>query len=48
MQLYDRRKKVLKKEGELKKWKEIDFKYMTDESDGDEVKQHKLTWRSDS
>ena len=47
-QLYDRQKStcVMRK----KKWKEIDYRFMTEESDVDEeaVAQHKLPWRSES
>ena len=48
MQLYDRRKKHLKKDKEREKWMQIDYRYMTEESDMDEerVGQHKLPWRS--
>ena len=49
-QLYDRRKKHLRNEKEREKWKEIDYRFMTEESDVDEeaVAQHKLPWRSES
>ncbi|CAI8044653.1 hypothetical protein GBAR_LOCUS24753, partial [Geodia barretti] len=41
--LYERRKRVLKKEKERDRWTAIDFEYMTEESDGEEqVRQHKL------
>ncbi|CAI8019518.1 hypothetical protein GBAR_LOCUS11729 [Geodia barretti] len=46
--LYERRKRVLKKEKKRERWTAIDFKYMTEESDGEEqVRQHKLPWRSE-
>ena len=34
---------------ELQRWNEIDYHYMTEESDNDEggILQHKLTWRSE-
>ena len=49
LQSYDRRKKFLKKEKEREKWSQIDYRYMTEESDSDDViRQHKLTWRSES
>ena len=50
MQLYDRRKKYLRNDKEKEKWKEIDHRFMTEESDVDEeaVAQHKLPWRSES
>ena len=49
MQLYDRRKKTIKKDKELQRWNEIDHHYMTEESDDNEggILQHKLTWRSE-
>ena len=49
-QLYDRRKKYLRNDKEREKWKEIDHRFMTEESDVDEVAvaQHKLPWRSES
>ena len=48
VQLYVSRKKFLKNEQESEKWSQIDFQYMTEESDGDDdcISQHKLTWRS--
>ena len=47
IQLYDRRKRHLK-EKEREKWAQIDYRYMTDESeqDSDTVLQHQLPWRS--
>ena len=50
VQLYDRRKKHLANDKEREKWKQLDHRFMTDESDVDEeaVAQHKLTWRSES
>jgi len=50
MQLYDRRKKYLCNNKEKEKWKEIDHRFMTEESNVDEeaVVQHKLPWRSES
>ena len=49
LQSYDRRKNFLKKEKEREKWSQIDYRYMTEESDSDDViRQHKLTWRSES
>ena len=49
LQSYDKRKKFLKKEKEREKWSQIDYRYMTEESDSDDViRQHKLTWRSES
>lgn len=52
MQLYERRKKVLKTAKEKKKFQQIDYQYMTEESmsegDNDVVRTHKLPWRSDS
>ena len=48
LQLYERRKKVLKSEKETKLWKSIDYNFMTEESDGgDDIRQHSLPWRSD-
>ena len=48
LQLYERRKKVLKSEKETKLWKSIDYNFMTEESDGgDDIRQHSLLWRSD-
>ena len=48
LQLYDRRKKVLKKDRENEKWSQIDHNYMTEESDAESVvMQHKLPWRSE-
>ena len=48
VQLYERRKKVLKSEKETKLWKSIDYNFMTEESDGgDDIRQHSLPWRSD-
>ena len=35
LQLYDRRKKVLKKDREHEKWSQIDHNYMTEESDAE-------------
>ena len=48
MKLYSNQKKVLKKALESEKWAEIDFHYMTEESEGESdcINQHKLTWRS--
>ena len=47
LQLYERRKKVLKSEKETKLWKSIDYNFMTEESDGgDDIRQHSLPWRS--
>lgn len=48
IQLYDRRKKHLRNEKERERWMQIDYRYMTEESDMDEDKvgQHKLPWRS--
>ena len=41
-------KKCLKKDRERKRWEQIDYNYMTEESDAEGViRQHKLTWRSD-
>ena len=42
-------KKTIKKDKELQRWNEIDYHYMTEESDNDEggILQHKLTWRSE-
>ena len=37
LQLYDRRKKVLKKDRENEKWSQIDHNYMTEESDAESV-----------
>ena len=50
VQLYNSRKTVLKKTRESEMWSEIDYKYMTEESEGedDTIKQHKLPWRSRS
>ena len=48
-QLYDRRKKSLKRKEE-EKWGQIDCNYMTEESgdeDGDVIRQHKLVWHSE-
>ena len=46
-QSYDRRKKYLKKK-EREKWSQIDYRYMTEESDSENVVYlHKLTWRSE-
>ena len=48
LQLYERRRKVLKSEKETKLWKSIDYNFMTEESDGgDDIRQHSLPWRSD-
>ena len=48
LQLYERRKKVLKSEKETKLWKSIDYNFMTGESDGgDDIRQRSLPWRSD-
>ena len=38
IQLYDRRKKHLRKDKEREKWMQIDYRYMTEESDMDEEK----------
>ena len=39
---------MLKKDKERERWEQIDFQYMTEESDSDSViHQHKLTWRSE-
>ena len=48
VQLYVSRKKFLKNERESEKWSQVDFQYMTKESDRDDdcISQHKLTWRS--
>lgn len=48
IQLYDRRRRHLK-EKERDKWAQIDYRYMTEESelDSDTVLQHPLPWRSD-
>lgn len=48
MQLYNSRKKFLKKGKECEVWAAIDYNYMTEESDGEDgcINQHKLTWRS--
>ena len=46
MQLYDRHKKTIKKDKELQRWNEIDYHYMTEESEGG-ILQNKLTWRSE-
>ena len=52
IQLYERRKKVLKSTKEKKKFQQIDYKYMTEESvsedDDDVIRTHKLQWRSAS
>ena len=50
MQLYDRRKRHLRSNKEREKWMQIDYHYMTEESDIDEEKvgQYKLPWRSNS
>lgn len=51
MQLYDRRKKCIKKDKEKDKWTKIDYRCMTEESDAsnasDVVHRHKLVWRSE-
>ena len=48
LQLYERRKRVLKKDKERERWEAIGYEYMTEESDGGEqVRQRKLTWRSE-
>ena len=47
--MYERRKKFLKNEEEVKRWSEINECYMTEESDSDSgqnVYRHKLSWRS--
>lgn len=50
LQLYDRRKKLIKKK-EKERWDQLDYRYMTEESDAsdanDTVYQHKLVWRSE-
>ena len=48
--MYNSHKTVLKKTRESEMWSEIDYKYMTEESEGedDTIKQHKLPWRSRS
>jgi len=39
---------VLKRDKEQKRWSQIGYRFMTDESDADDViRQHKLTWRSE-
>ena len=50
IQLYDCRKKHLRNEKERERWMQIDYRYMTEESDMDEDKvgQYKLPWRSNS
>ena len=48
-QLYERRRKLIKGQEETKKWKEIDYHYMTEESDdtdGEKLHTHKHQWRS--
>lgn len=50
LQLYDRRKKMLKSKREKERFQGIDYSYMTEESmseNEDTVRQHKLQWRSD-
>lgn len=49
-QLYHRRKKYLRTQKERERWGQINFHFMTDESDldDDSVAQHKLPWRSES
>ena len=49
-QLYQRRKKYLKNIDETRRWIEITEQYMTEETEsegGEEVRQHKLLWRSE-
>ena len=46
MQEYARRSKHVKPPEE-EKWSQIDYRYMTEESDSEDyVRQHKLEWRS--
>lgn len=48
LQLYERRKKHLK-DDEKERWASVNANYMTEESqaeDGETVRQHHLTWRS--
>lgn len=49
-QLYKKTKAVLKNEKEEKMWHDIDWNFMSEESDGDDgvIVRHKLPWRSQS
>ena len=46
LQLYDRGKKVLKKDWEHEKWSQIDHNYMTERVMLSVVMQHRFPWRS--
>ena len=50
LKLYDRRLKHCKTNKEMKYWKQLDERYMTEESDDDEgaFRTHKPIWRSQS
>ena len=49
MQLYRARKKVLKSANEEQHWNEINWEFMTEESEDDEetIAKHPLTFRSE-
>jgi hypothetical protein len=51
MQVYNKRSKFLKTEKEKKRWSDLSWEYMTEDSDSDSgnvTRQHKVPWLSKS